>query len=269
LITFLGYWGTLLSEAGFCAYFGIPFHFIPLNLTFVLANSTIWLLIVPAVCVFILVVIGMGVLIDTYPNSGGVLLLLVAIASFLINPQLREAILLWLTNPVLRELKTLIYVGIAVLVIVLLVWLYKRDVKLVRIPFTWLVKRSEKKDSDKIELSTPWNSLKIVAVVVGFCLVLLPGYFGFQKLGQSQAQEQEWFPVIGSQSFTSMQVPEVAVLRNYGEYLFTVPIIRKTDEHNKPKVQFEKKVFILKMSDLKMPFSSEKIGPLSQDTPQP
>jgi hypothetical protein len=269
LITFFGYYGALLSEAGFCAYFGIPFHFIPLSLTLVLANSMIWLLIVPPVCVFILVVMGMGALIGAYNNIGGCLLILEAIGIGIINPVLRERIWLWLTNPVLREIKTLTYVGITVLVIVLLVWLYKRDVKLVRRVFGWLFKRSEKKDGDKNELLTLVNAAGVAFGVIIFCTVIFYGHFGLQKLGRTEAQEQVRFSVIESGSITNMVVPEVAVIRNYGEYLFTVPIIRKTDEHNKPKVHFEKKVYILKMSELKKPLFAENIGPLQEKPSEP
>jgi hypothetical protein len=53
----------------------------------------------------------------------------------------------------------------------------------------------------------------------------------------------------------NIQSPEVAVLRMYGEYVYTVPFNRGTKE-------FEKKLIIVKISDIKTPLSLEKVGPL-------
>jgi hypothetical protein len=56
-----------------------------------------------------------------------------------------------------------------------------------------------------------------------------------------------------------------AVLRSYGDYLLTVPLIRKANESS---THFENKFVIVKMSDGKDPLSLsfENVGPLQ---PQP
>jgi|SoiMethySBSTD1v2_1073268.scaffolds.fasta_scaffold332317_4 hypothetical protein len=64
------------------------------------------------------------------------------------------------------------------------------------------------------------------------------------------------FPILLPSS-TSPSTSEVAVIRNYGEYLLTVPFNRGTKE-------FENKLIMVKMSDSKTPISLalENIGPL-------
>jgi hypothetical protein len=79
----------------------------------------------------------------------------------------------------------------------------------------------------------------------------------FRGIGIQHAKNLEWFSVFVS-SYTSS---EVAVIRNYGEYLYAVPFNRDTK-------QFESKLVLVKMSDVKAPLSFEQIGPLKPMKPK-
>jgi hypothetical protein len=100
--------------------------------------------------------------------------------------------------------------------------------------------------------------LKVLLITVAGCLLLyslVSIAFIFRGIGIQHAENLEQFPVFVS-SYTSS---EVAVIRSYGEYLYAVPFTRKTNEH---EAQFESKLVIVKMSDVKAPLSFERIGPL-------
>jgi hypothetical protein len=76
--------------------------------------------------------------------------------------------------------------------------------------------------------------------------------------GRNEAKRQEKFLIVKQNLGVPGVDTEVAVLRVYGEYLFAVPI-------NRADKKFEKKLVILKMSDMpKTPLNLEKIGPLEE-----
>lgn len=89
-------------------------------------------------------------------------------------------------------------------------------------------------------------------VILMTLVVITLGSYLFPTEGRKDAQGQEWFPVVAQ----SPDVPEVVVLRVYDDHLFATPFNRSTKE-------FEKKLFILKLSDMdKRPLMTEKVGPL-------
>jgi cytochrome bd-type quinol oxidase subunit 2 len=115
----------------------------------------------------------------------------------------------------------------------------------------WLYKRYKE---DKEE--TPWGFIGVALLVSVFLLVLYLEFWFLRILEREMAQGQKVFHVYVLTSSTS--ISEVAVIRNYGDYLYTVPFNRTTHE-------FETKLVIIKMSESSKPsltLSLEKIGPL-------
>jgi hypothetical protein len=83
-------------------------------------------------------------------------------------------------------------------------------------------------------------------------VIIFYGTYIFPVGGRVDAQRQTWFQVVAQSS----DVPEVVVLRAYGDYLFAAPFNRSTKE-------VVKRLFILKMSEIdKTPLTTEEVGPL-------
>jgi hypothetical protein len=99
-----------------------------------------------------------------------------------------------------------------------------------------------------------------------FLFCLNKGFDFFYTQAENEAKNMDYFPVTlqtYSNSEGTVIYSEVAVIRNYGDYLYAVPIIRKTNEQE--KTQFEKKLVILKMSQADnkpLTLTMKKIGPL-------
>jgi hypothetical protein len=86
---------------------------------------------------------------------------------------------------------------------------------------------------------------------VFFICVVLGNYLSYWG-GKKDAQSQEVFPIITHYP----EVPEVVVLRTFGDYFLTAPLDRSSKE-------VEKKLYMLKISDMaKIPLTREKVGPL-------
>jgi hypothetical protein len=112
-------------------------------------------------------------------------------------------------------------------------------------------------------ISSQRTSSEIIAILV------LVGLFAFLSIlwGRQAAQRHEAFQIIAAEKPAPGESPrpEVAVIRIYGDYLLAVPFNRTTS----PK-QFEKKLYILKLSDMpKIPLVLESIGPLIPKPPKP
>ena len=73
-----------------------------------------------------------------------------------------------------------------------------------------------------------------------------------------------WFQVTKHIQSNNQDNNEVAIIRSYGEYLYAVPFTRITRKSNDDKTPalFERKLYILKISDVKMPLTFEQVGPL-------
>jgi hypothetical protein len=75
--------------------------------------------------------------------------------------------------------------------------------------------------------------------------------------GKSDAAGYEWFQVIAA----SQDIPEVVVLRVYGDYLITAPIVSPVKQEGPNEI--EKTLYILKLPDMsKIPLTLKKVGPL-------
>ena len=99
-----------------------------------------------------------------------------------------------------------------------------------------------------------------------FLLILNVVFAYIYTQAENEAKNMDYFPVTLQPYSNSEGIvihSEVAVIRNYGDYLYAVPIIRKTNEQE--KAQFEKKLVILKMSQAEnkpLTLTMKKIGPL-------
>jgi hypothetical protein len=98
-------------------------------------------------------------------------------------------------------------------------------------------------------------------IVIAIFLILIGIGNNFSpKAGKEDAQSRKEFQVIAAQS---PSLPEVVVLRVYGDYLFAAPFDRSTKEVKKER-------FILKISEIAdRPFTTEQIGPLQVMPQQP
>ena len=122
-----------------------------------------------------------------------------------------------------------------------------------------LIRPSNEKQYNNSETKS-LSVLKILLITIAgplllYCLVTIALFF--RSFGIQHAKNLDSFSVFVP-SYTSS---EVAVIRNYGEYLYAVPFTRKTN-------QFETKLVIVKMSDIKTPLSFEKIGRLKAHNKQ-
>jgi hypothetical protein len=132
--------------------------------------------------------------------------------------------------------------------------------------FIWLRKIRSKNRRESDEIREP-VALKFVLGLVSIFLFIVyvsGGALFFRNQGYEYAKSLREFPVFELSSPNS-EVParrnKVAVIRTYGEYLYGVPIMRNTNE----KFTFEKKLVIMKVSDIKSPLSLEMIGPLETE----
>jgi hypothetical protein len=85
----------------------------------------------------------------------------------------------------------------------------------------------------------------------------------FSQAGSYDAKNQAWFAVT---EITQPSNKELVILRIYGDNLYAVPFTRITRKSNEDKTPapFEKTLFILKTSDVKMPLTYRQVGPLKQ-----
>jgi len=121
--------------------------------------------------------------------------------------------------------------------------------KLKRDEIWWNVSLANINNTEQSWLSRFYNGVSTLFFTILVLIIL--GIMGYSFLGKYDAEHKKEFPVLVSDSFPS----GVAVIRSYGEYLYAIPFNRETK-------QFESKLVIVKMSDVKVPLSFEKIGPL-------
>jgi hypothetical protein len=140
--------------------------------------------------------------------------------------------------------------GVAVIYWIAL-WVF---VKFKKDELWWNERQTDINNTEQTLVSNLYNSH--VIILLSTILVLVLGINWYSHLGQYGAEHQKEFLVFKPTSFPS----EVAVIRNYGEYLYAVPFNRATKE-------FENKLVIIKMSESSKPpltLSLEMIGPLKE-----
>jgi hypothetical protein len=249
LITFCGYFAAFSYEIAYFGYFRIPYYFISLNPTSVFFTTAVWTVVVPLIALFL---VGTAVLTTVlnalepvgkqiekrFPRSVKIAVILIAISvvaffvfKFITDQEFRKA---WTVETAL--------IGAAFFAL-------------------WALFRSSYRRYKENKEETPWRVIALL--VAGFFLVLYIEFRLLSVVGSKTAQGEKVFHVYALPSSTSTS--EVAVIRMYGEYLYAVPFNRKTNEH---EAQFESKLVIVKMSDVKTPLSFEEIGPLKPMKPK-
>jgi hypothetical protein len=238
LIPFIGYWYSLAFEQGFFSYFGIPYYFVSLNPTLVLSTSIILHILGLTLCIsivplFVLVYAMMDgkYSVDNKYSNHGVLSYkrVISIVAIFILYILASLII----NPQFRDIKILLT---AVLIVVIDIALY--------VIYNYYIK------------GIIHSSLLIFIFILVSFIILGLGFNLFNKIGREEAKMQENFPVLVQSSFNS----EVAIIRIYGDYLYAIPFNRDTKK-------FVKKLFIIKIPDVKTPLSFETVGPLQPLAP--
>jgi hypothetical protein len=248
LITFFGYWGAFSYEEAYFTYFNIPYSFISLNPTVVFFTSAGWIVVAPLIAFLLIWFAVMNALEPVgkrierrFPRSVKIcgisfaILMLGFLAYKLITDQ--ELRNFW-------TVENLVIVA-AIFALGFLLRLFYRRYK-------------ENKEE------TPWG---LIALFVSCFFLALYIEFRFLRLvAREIAKKQEVFHVYVLPPPTSevagtpnSPTTEVAVIRQSGDYLLTVPFTRD------PKwAVFENKLILVKMSDSKTPLSLslEKIGPL-------
>jgi hypothetical protein len=246
LAIFMVYLWTLSQEVGFYAYFSIPLYFISLNPTIVLSTFGIQIVGISIALLLVSMISFMIYLGSLFAAKTPTrrFLSTMAVACFTL------AISLILFNT--GNTKLAIMVGVPIVLLLILIFLKPLCIRYKEGSYwdnlTSLMQPREEISTLDLSLAARyWDYilLVIIAISIGF------GGLFFGYLGYSNAQTQPWF-----QTIKQYESQEVVVIRSYGDYLLAVPFNRNTK-------QFERKMFIMKISDMaKTPLSYEKVGPL-------
>jgi hypothetical protein len=241
LIPASAYLWALYYEVGFYEYFHIPYGLISLNPTTVLASS----LPVFFILSFLLILLLVGVFVVAYEQismlvffvligMGGIWMVLFSGESY--------------QQRILVAVLTLMMLGIV------LTLPFRRPRAEGNYWRRLWVSLLRTRSPTAVTRSRPQLRVRPPEFLVIFVIVIIIWFFIFlsRSMGKEDAKGWRNFQVIAAET----PRPEVAVLRVYGDYLLTVPFDRTTKE-------FEKKLYILKISDMpKVPLVLEDIGPL-------
>jgi hypothetical protein len=251
LITASAYFWAFRYEVGWCEHFQMPFYLISLNMTSILAISgpLIYFFAVPLLVIVLIAQI--MALIRTpfnrfsyeYPALSYVLMTiiwLIVASSILISG--REQLHRWF------------WVGMVVVVLFPIAVFVRPLITHRGEGRYWDKFRADINPPRQFEPSNfqfPPRFINFVVLFVFFICVVLGNYLSYWG-GKKDAQSQEVFPIITHYP----EVPEVVVLRTFGDYFLTAPLDRSSKE-------VEKKLYMLKISDMaKIPLTREKVGPL-------
>jgi hypothetical protein len=262
-ITAIAYFWTLFYELGFSSYFSIPYEFISLSPAGVLVTAGRFLLIPIALFLFVMFLVAthpyttyLGGLIEGFqrrrPRNSMIVTLcaLVAISS----------LIWWASLPV--KLVWLRYMMQAIAGLLLVAFFVLPLVRQKGLEGTYWDKliaeytpRPRINPESRAPSPSPAPGLEAFTDVILIIIALIAIVYGngvFRLGGRADAQMKEEFQIVPQSS----DVPELIVLRVYGDYLLTAPFNRSTKE-------VEKKLFILKVSEMgKTPLIMEKVGPL-------
>jgi len=248
LVIFIGYVWALTHEIGFCEYFYIPSYLIALTPTSVLATTVLYILLL--VMLFLLISATFYVEKFYIWLASNTVLCTVCTIPFLLLLGILFNATTFKMNVILvsTEILGIIHILVEPLFIRAEEASYLTKL-IVSIKMPYRKSTQGISLSERLPLSRYWDR-----IIVFIILMSLLAAYGSYILGHWEAQGRVPFHVI-----TQSPDTEVAVIRSYGEYLYAVPITRRTNEH---KAQFERKLFIVKLSDIKNPLSYENIGPL-------
>jgi hypothetical protein len=109
--------------------------------------------------------------------------------------------------------------------------------------------------------------LKIMIAIHLIFMVVFYSFDGstfFRNKGREKAVSQDYFLICIAPCSNNVPIKDkdMAVIRNYGENIFAVPI-------NRDNKQFERKIVILKISEIKTYLTMEQVGPLMPEKIQP
>jgi hypothetical protein len=247
--TATGYLWALFYEIGFSGYFYIPYHFISISPVSVLSTPVPFIIFFAAVIFLFPAARQAGNQLDIFMRRSTTHHVSVIILVFLF----------FLSIPFLgitfRRLETFISIPFLIMIIVgIMIFFAKPLFMRQREGSYWDKLAPPLKPIGEIGpssyLSNP-RPMGFVAIFLFFCAVLALS-FAFRGLGKTIARGTKQFQVIAQ----SPDIPEVAVLQVYGDYLFTAPFNPSTKE-------FEKTLYILKISEIsKTPLTLKNIGPL-------
>ena len=148
--------------------------------------------------------------------------------------------------------------GIIILILVYILFLFVR-------PFLPKQRKKEggylEKTASVVREGPPEKTVLQYFFIISTVLFIIPllmgvGYSHFFEVGRNNAKEQKEFLLFKFNPEEIKGVEEVAIVRAYGDNLLAVPI-------NRTKNEFEKKVVILKISEMsKRLLTLENIGRL-------
>jgi hypothetical protein len=243
LSIFIAYVWALSLTMGVYTYFNVPYDFISLNPTIVLAKVSVLLALIASLLFVFIAPFFIGVIAENHIQAGVCILVLICEAFILryiyiaYNP--RE-ILMWS-----------FFVCLTVFMVVITFVYWDRIINWDRI-ITRQNRNTQNRPSNKLSTIQYWNYLAIL-IPLG---AIFGGYFFFFNQGSLSAENQDTFYVI-KQSVEDKKDQGVILLGNYGDYLVGVPFHRDTNI-------FESFV-VLKMpqSDTtRFTFTREKVGKL-------
>jgi hypothetical protein len=237
LSVFIGYFWALSQTMGEYTYFNIPYSFISLNPTTVLARSSLFLFIIASVLIFSLITPFIAVITDNYPRVG-----------LYILACLIDLCLLWYISDEFKPEKILmlsIAVGLTVIVLVI-------TAVCMPILIAKQKRAMQERQSNPLPTTQYWNYLAIF-ITLG---AIAGGYYGLFHLGKSNAKTTDTFYLV-KQSGGGKEDSELVFVGTYGDYLVGVPFHRDTKTFDS--------FVIWKMpqaENTRLTFTREKVGRL-------
>lgn len=250
VITVTAYFWALWYELGVCSYFRISPYFVSLNSTSVLFTSTPFIIGIIALLIVFLIMMQILSFARKSPRN----------MFFVMMPVTTVMLLILLFCLYYDKENRLFLIVIIALLITLVLILFLaplfQERNTGRTYWDKLINGLGSRSKTAVSTSLPALNLInfttiATACVIGFITVVGITYI-FYKAGNDSARTSEIFYVIEK----SDEIPEVVVLRIYGDYLLTAPFNNLTNE-------IEKSLYILKMSEMsKIALISKKVGKL-------
>ena len=258
LLIFIGYFWALSETIGEYTYFNVPYSFISLNPTTVLARASLHLAIIAYLLIYVVVPFLLWYVINK--NSRLAFWILVCVVGIIIS---------WAINVAFKPGKTLLlFIGVFLTVSVGVIASVYMDVVI-----AYLDHIRNERPSNSLPSTQLWNYVAILFTLGA----ILGGYFGFFYIGKSNAETEDTFFLVKQsgggkedteylvkQSGGGKEDTELVLLGTYGDYLVVVPFRRDTKK-------FESFV-ILKMpqgDNTRLTFTHEQVGRLERAQGKP
>ena len=253
LITGAAYFWTVRYEIGWHEHFQIPRHFISLNLTNILdvSGSLNIMFMLLAVPLLITMLIWNTSLRWSYRLSQNhpVLWFFIGFAFYIIG--------YFLTSWQIKDESPVFFWATCTIVVLMIIFIALYPLRLRRqegsyiSAFLVFVRRSNQ--SEPTEVSLPQAVIDAVIISAIAIWVYFGAYSAYWR-AKDNAKAQQVFSVVDQYP----GVPEVVLLRTYGDYFIAVPLVRSTT----PK-KVKREVYLLKISKVSnIPIKTEKLGRL-------